>query len=145
MLRKMSTRVRGHDQANQIQEQLSNFRVQHGGAVAIGIALDVIYSKRMGFLAAPSAERILRLLEQLGFELFTPELAMTGPRNQLLVLSGIEEFREHLGGELAITLLHGIGQAFEAHELNAARVAESIKELQDRYAARRLSNLLAAV
>ena len=44
-------------------EQLSEYKIRHGEAVAIGIALDVIYSRRMGFLDAVSAGRILRLIE----------------------------------------------------------------------------------
>jgi 3-dehydroquinate synthase len=134
----------GHWSAHKL-EQLSDFKIMHGGAVAIGIALDVTYSKLMGYLDPQTAERILRLLEELGFELFAPELLLAGGRSQLLLMAGIEEFREHLGGELAITLLHGLGEGFESHELNNARVLESIHELQRRRAARRLSELLAAV
>jgi 3-dehydroquinate synthase len=70
---------------------------------------------------------------------------LTAGRNQLVILSGIEEFREHLGGQLALTLLRGIGEGFEVHDLDLARVAESIRELQTRRAARRLNQLLAAV
>jgi 3-dehydroquinate synthase len=85
------------------------------------------------------------LLEELGFELFAPELLLAGSRHQLEVLTGVEEFREHLGGELSLTLLRAIGEGFEVHELKAARVVESIHELQKRRAARRLTELLAAV
>ncbi len=134
----------GHWSAHKL-EQLSNFKISHGQAVAIGIALDVTYSRRMEYLDAQSAERILRLLEEMGFELFTPDLMLTGAKQQLLVLSGIEEFREHLGGQLTLTLLRGIGEAFEVNELNVMRVVESIRELQARNAARRLNQLLAAV
>src|SRR5207247_929269 len=48
----------GHWAAHKL-EQLSEFKIRHGEAVAIGIALDVIYSRRMGFLEAASAERVL--------------------------------------------------------------------------------------
>ncbi|HTL16171.1 MAG TPA: 3-dehydroquinate synthase, partial [Patescibacteria group bacterium] len=126
-------------------EQLSSFRISHGAAVAIGMALDVVYSVRMGYLDAQSAERILRLLEQLGFELFAPELLASGPRLQLAVLAGAEEFREHLGGELSLTLLRGIGESFEVHELDPAEVAAAIHDLQNRRAGRRLMELMAAV
>jgi 3-dehydroquinate synthase len=134
----------GHWSAHKL-EQLTNFKISHGGAVAIGIALDVTYSKRMGFLDPRSAERVLRLLEALGFELFAPELLMPGRRHEPLVLAGIEEFREHLGGELSLTLLREIGRSFEAHELNTAAVVDSLHELQKRSAEHRLSELLSAV
>ena len=57
----------GHWSAHKL-EQLSEYRIRHGEAVAIGIALDVVYARRMEFLDATSAERILGLLERLGFE-----------------------------------------------------------------------------
>jgi 3-dehydroquinate synthase len=134
----------GHWSAHKL-EQLSDFALYHGEAVAIGIALDVIYSKRMGFLDPQSAERILCLFEEMGFELFAPELLLDGPDNQPSVLAGVEEFREHLGGKLSLTLLKGIGDAFEAHELNIPQVVNSIQELEKRRAARRLKELLAVV
>jgi 3-dehydroquinate synthase len=134
----------GHWSAHKL-EQLSDFQLYHGEAVAIGIALDVVYSKRMGFLDPQSAERILCLFEELGLELFAPELLLDGPDNQPSVLAGVEEFREHLGGKLSLTLLKGIGDAFEAHELHIPQVVNSIQELEKRRAARRLKDLLAAV
>src|SRR5882757_3826690 len=67
----------GHWAAHKL-EQLSNFQIRHGEAVAIGIALDVIYSRQIDLLDAKSAERILKLLEQLGFDLFTNELLNIG-------------------------------------------------------------------
>ena len=124
----------GHWSAHKL-EQLSEYAIRHGEAVAVGIALDVIYSRRMGYLDAGSAERVLMLLERLGFELFANELLNVDSENNLMILKGLEEFREHLGGELTITLLKGIGQGFEVHEMNLPRVIESIYELQQRFAA----------
>jgi 3-dehydroquinate synthase len=63
----------GHWAAHKL-EQLSNFQIPHGEAVAIGIALDVVYSRNIGLLDKKSCERILKLLEQLGFNLFADEL-----------------------------------------------------------------------
>jgi 3-dehydroquinate synthase len=56
--------------------------------------------------------------------------------HSLLVLNGLEEFREHLGGQLAVTMLKAIGQGFEVHELQLPQVIEAIYELQTRHAAR---------
>ena len=119
----------GHWAAHKL-EQLSEYKIRHGEAVAVGIALDVIYAKRMGFLDAPSAERILRLIDRLGFELFANEILNVDSHGDLMVLKGLEEFREHLGGQLTVTLLRAIGRGFEVHEMNDAVVVESIQELQ---------------
>ncbi len=121
----------GHWAAHKL-EQISEYKIRHGEAVAIGIALDVIYSRRTGFLDAASAERILRLIEGLGFELYANELQHVDSEGALLVLKGLEEFREHLGGQLTITLLNGIGGGFEVHEMHASTVIAAIHELEER-------------
>ena len=121
----------GHWAAHKL-EQLSEYKIRHGEAVAVGIALDVIYSRRMGFLDATEAERVLRLIEALGFDLFANELLNVDSSGDFVILKGLEEFREHLGGQLTITLLKSIGTGFEVHEMNDAIVFESIQELQAR-------------
>jgi 3-dehydroquinate synthase len=123
----------GHWAAHKL-EQLSEFRIRHGEAVAAGIALDVIYSRRMGYLDAASGERILQLITGLGFEIFYNELLHADSSGLPVVLKGLEEFREHLGGELTITLLKGIGEGFEVHEMHAPTVHASIRELEERHA-----------
>jgi 3-dehydroquinate synthase len=122
----------GHWAAHKL-EQLSEYRLRHGEAVAIGIALDVIYSRRMGYIDHSTESRILRLLELLGFELFASELLYVDAKNQSIILSGLEEFREHLGGELTITLLRAIGEGFEVHQVDPAQMLHSIRELESRH------------
>ena len=121
----------GHWAAHKL-EQLSRFEISHSEAVAIGIALDVLYSRNLGLLDAASAERILKLLTQLGFKLFADELLNANDANRLTVLTGLEEFREHLGGELTITLLKEIGRGVEVHEMEEAKIIAAIHELKER-------------
>jgi len=125
----------GHWAAHKL-EPLSDYRIRHGEAVAAGIALDVIYSRRMGFLEPTNAERILRLIEELGFDLFFNELLHADASGLPVVLKGLEEFREHLGGDLTITLLKAIGEGFEVHEMHAPAVQAAIQELAERHARR---------
>src|SRR5688500_4072136 len=122
----------GHWAAHKL-EQLSEYRLRHGEAVAIGIALDVIYSRRVGYIDRACETRILRLLELLGFELFASELLHADAKGRSILLGGLEEFREHLGGQLTITLLRGIGHGFEVHEIDAAEMLAAIRELQARH------------
>lgn len=133
----------GHWAAHKL-EQLSEFRIRHGEAVAIGMALDVIYSRMNGYLSARACDRVLRLLIALGYELYTQELLNDDGQGQLLVVSGLEEFREHLGGELTITLLRDIGVGFEVHDMNLPLVRQAIYELRDRFANRSSENRWAA-
>jgi len=121
----------GHWAAHKL-EQLSRFAISHGEAVAIGMALDVIYSRNTGLLAAAPAARILNLLEKLGFKLFADELLNADNSDRPAVLAGIEEFREHLGGDLSITLLSEIGRSIEVHEMDPGPLAAAIAELRAR-------------
>lgn len=122
----------GHWAAHKL-EQLSEYRLRHGEAVAIGIALDVIYSRRMGYLDAVSEKRIFTLLQILGFELYSPELMHVDSDQSLILLKGLEEFREHLGGELTITLLQAIGKGFEVHTIDSMEMLTALNELEARH------------
>ncbi|MGD0814356.1 MAG: 3-dehydroquinate synthase [Verrucomicrobiota bacterium] len=121
----------GHWSAHKL-EQLSHFQLRHGEAVAIGMALDVIYSRNIGLLDGASADRILALLRRLGFRLSAGELLHLDAYQQPVVFQGLEEFREHLGGMLTLTLLKGIGQSVEVHEIVLPKMAEAIHELERR-------------
>ncbi|MBS0365170.1 MAG: 3-dehydroquinate synthase [Proteobacteria bacterium] len=121
----------GHWSAHKL-EGLTRNDVRHGEAVAIGIALDAHYAVRAGHLSAFAEARIFRLLKTLGFGLWHPALEARLPDGQAAILAGLREFREHLGGELAITLLTAIGAVIEVHEMDPALVADSISWLKRR-------------
>jgi 3-dehydroquinate synthase len=121
----------GHWSAHKL-EQLSHFKIRHGEAVAIGLALDVIYSRNIGLLDAASAGRVLALLRRLGFRLFANELLHLDDQHQPIVLKGLEEFREHLGGQLTLTLLKGIGQGVEVHEIILPKMLDALQQLDSR-------------
>jgi 3-dehydroquinate synthase len=122
----------GHWAAHKL-EQLSDYKLRHGEAVAVGVALDVLYSRNTGLLDAGACERILALLENLGFELFTNELLHQSSDQQWVVLQGLAEFREHLGGPLTLTMLEGIGRGVEIHEVNLPKMLDAIQELHQRH------------
>ncbi len=119
----------GHWAAHKL-EQLSDFEISHGEAVAIGIAIDTIYSEEMGYLENSCAKRILSLLKRMNFQLFSAVLEKRNGSRYPRILEGLEEFREHLGGMLTITLLKTIGSRFEVHEMNTELVLTSIKRLK---------------
>jgi len=126
----------GHWAAHKL-ESLSHYELRHGEAVAIGLALDVIYSRNSGWLEAAAAERALALLRRLGFELFANELLHLDPEHQPSVLKGLEDFREHLGGELTLTMLKDIGVGIEIHQVVPARMLDAISELRQHHEAAR--------
>jgi len=122
----------GHWAAHKL-EQLTHHRLRHGEAVAIGLALDTTYSYLIGSLDESTWERILDLLQRLGLPLYDAALR---PRRGGFkgVLAGLEEFREHLGGELTIMLLRGIGQVYDAHDIDGRVMIRSTQLLSERRA-----------
>lgn len=121
----------GHWSAHKL-EALSDYELRHGEAVAIGVALDTRYSVLAGLLPRGEDERVRRLLERLGFVLWHPACDLIAPNGKRLLLNGIEEFREHLGGELTITLLSAIGTGVEINSMDYALIDEAIGWLRPR-------------
>lgn len=115
----------GHWSAHKL-EAMSNYRIRHGEAVAIGIALDSLYSVTQKMIFEKDFERIWELLTDLGFDLSCPEL------DALDVTASLEEFREHLGGFLSITLLTSLGGAVEVNEIDAASMVKCVDSIVDK-------------
>ncbi len=119
----------GHWSAHKL-EYLTDFSIRHGEAVAIGIALDTVYSYQSGLISEADAQRVLAVLQRVGFELYHPALAET---NKRALWQGLEEFREHLGGQLTITVLEALGQGREVHEMDFDRVKTAVDYLEHLY------------
>ena len=124
----------GHWAAHRL-ESLTDHELRHGEAVAIGMALDTRYSFETGLLSEACLERICSLLEGLGFSLWHDALARLDDNQKPLLLSGLREFREHLGGELTVTLLRDIGVGVEVHEIATDTVLSALLWLRARNAA----------
>lgn len=118
----------GHWSAHKI-EQLSGFTILHGEAVAMGIALDTLYSAFSGRLSMEKADRIIRLFLKFGFEITHPLLDIQNDNSE--VLQGLQEFREHLGGRLTIMLLRDIGAGEEVHDLDLVLLKEASQKVQE--------------
>jgi 3-dehydroquinate synthase len=119
----------GHWAAHKL-EAMTNFALGHGQAVAVGIALDTVYAAARGLLSAAERDRVIVTLARAGLPLWHEGLAVRGPRGRLAVLDGLDEFREHLGGRLTITLPKGIGGRVEVHAMDAAAIVQAIGWLQ---------------
>jgi 3-dehydroquinate synthase len=117
----------GHWSAHKL-EQLTDFKILHGEAVAMGIALDSLYSALSGRLPLEKAERIIQLLMKLGFEITHPWMQISDTNSE--ILQGLQEFREHLGGCLTIMLLLDIGVGEEVHEIDTALLIEASRQLR---------------
>jgi 3-dehydroquinate synthase len=115
----------GHWSAHKL-EGLTQHEVRHGEAVAIGMLLDSRYALVRGMLNATDFERISRVITALGLPRWHDQLMTEGRAGRPAILGGLEDFREHLGGELTVTLVCGIGRAVEVHEMHEATVLEAL-------------------
>ena len=115
----------GHWSAHKLEE-LTGGEIKHGEAVAVGIALDSLYSHRLGFIDDLELSKILATLEGIGFDLYHWALGWID------VEKALGEFQEHLGGELTITLLDGIGRGVEVHRIEVDLLRSCIEALAAR-------------
>jgi 3-dehydroquinate synthase len=119
----------GHWSAHKL-ELMTGHALRHGEAVAIGIALDARYSVLSGLLPEGDDSRVCRLLGAVGLPLFHPTLKTADPSGGYRLIGGLREFREHLGGELTITLLAGLGQGVEVHAMDEKLILQAIDWLE---------------
>lgn len=121
----------GHWSAHKL-EAMTDFELRHGEAVAVGVAVDTVYSRLVHGFPAEDAARVLDCLDRLGLLLYHPVLQQTD-----VLFDGLEEFRQHLGGRLTLTMLEAIGRPVDVHEIDRCRMAEAIKIVLNRVLVRR--------
>ncbi|QDT56251.1 3-dehydroquinate synthase [Caulifigura coniformis] len=115
----------GHWSAHKL-EVLTDYRLRHGEAVGIGVAIDTIYSSLRHGLPAADADRALHCLAELGLPLNDPSLADPQP-----LFDGLEEFRQHLGGRLTVTMLQAVGRKIDVHEIDRGAMREAIHAVRE--------------
>ncbi|AMV19394.1 3-dehydroquinate synthase [Planctomyces sp. SH-PL14] len=115
----------GHWSAHKL-EVMSNFELRHGEAVGIGVAVDTVYSSLVHGFPEADAQRVLECLTNLGLPVDHPVLHDTD-----VLFRGLEEFRQHLGGRLTLTMLPRIGQKIDVHEIDRAKMKEAIRRVRD--------------
>ena len=114
----------GHWSAHKL-EHLTNFRLRHGEAVSIGVALDTVYSHLVHGLDLSDVQRTLKVLSDLGLPLFDNELA------EQAIFDGLEEFRQHLGGRLTVTMLKAVGQSIHVHQIDQSAMRRAIEIVRE--------------
>lgn len=115
----------GHWSAHKL-EHMTDYTLRHGEAVAKGMALDMTYAAEIGMVQEELADDIISVLKEIGFDLQIP---LNSEKDIQELLKGIEEFREHLGGELTITLIDGIGKKKDVHEIDLTAMRKAIAVL----------------
>jgi 3-dehydroquinate synthase len=115
----------GHWSAHKL-EVMSEFQLKHGEAVAIGVAVDTVYSSLVHGLPRADVDRVLKCLDDLGLTLDHPALHETET-----LFAGLEEFRQHLGGRLTLTMLRNVGDPLEVHDVDRDAMRSAIREVAE--------------
>ena len=123
----------GHWLAHKL-ESMTAYKLSHGEAVSIGISVDSIYAANKGWLPEATAIRLLGALEACGLPVWHPALERCVEQNRLEVLRGLDDFREHLGGELCVTYPGPLGTKREVHEVEREGVAAACRRLKEQKA-----------
>jgi 3-dehydroquinate synthase len=90
------------------------------------VALDTAYSTLAHGLPPGVLDQTLQVLGQLGLPVFDPLL------DHPQLVDGLEEFRQHLGGRLTLTMLTGVGQPIDVHQVDSQRMKDAIALLATR-------------
>lgn len=114
----------GHWSAHRL-EPMTDYHLRHGEAVGIGVALDTLYSARKFGFSKPDAVRVCQTLHRIGTPLWCDAI-----EDSEAVLQGLEEFRQHLGGRLTVTMLKSVGHSLNVHEIDRDVMRECIHELR---------------
>jgi len=114
----------GHWSAHKLEE-MSEFSLKHGEAVAIGVALDTVLSTLEYGLPKSDTDRILSCITAVGLPCYSKFLEDT---EALKV--GLEQFREHLGGDLVVSMLEGIGKPIDVNKINFKSVIQAVEQLK---------------
>ncbi|MGC6417794.1 MAG: 3-dehydroquinate synthase [Bradymonadia bacterium] len=121
----------GHWAAHKL-EVLTRHALRHGEAVAIGIALDCAYSVEVGMLDAGLFDVICTVFDRIGLSTNHALLTAQDSNGRLVIIDGLEEFRQHLGGELTVTMLRAIGEGEELNEVDYGALERAVVRLQGR-------------
>jgi 3-dehydroquinate synthase len=115
----------GHWSAHKL-ESLSRFQLRHGEAVAIGLALDAVLSQLLCGFPEREVLRIISSLIHMSLPVYDTLL-----EDSKAVIEGLEEFREHLGGQLSITLLKDIAKPVQVSGLRGEVIIHAVRILSE--------------
>lgn len=121
----------GHWSAHRL-ESLSQYELGHGQAVSIGIALDSYYACQKGLLSEEERDSIISSLKRTGLPIWSDLLELRNKGGRLEILQGLDDFQEHLGGRLTVTLPNRIGRKVETHEMDPSIIEAGIAFLKQR-------------
>jgi 3-dehydroquinate synthase len=119
----------GHWSAHRL-ETMTKHRLLHGEAVAIGVAMDTMYAAAIGRIQPAEADAVLATLTACGFQLYDAALDLRDATGRRSIFAGLEQFREHLGGELTLAMPDGLGRRRDIHGIDEAVYEQCLLRLR---------------
>jgi 3-dehydroquinate synthase len=108
-------------------ESMSDFKVSHGVAVAVDIALSSAVASELDLLSIQDRNRILRSLRDAGLPIYSPLLTAEN------CVRALGEIEAHRGGHLNLVLPSGIGRSLfitERHRLPLPLLQRALRFLE---------------
>lgn len=115
----------GHWFAHKL-ESVSNYKILHGEAVAIGIGIDSYYSFKKGLCTESINHQVQQCLKNFNFPLSIKEYQIQLDKD--LIQTALNEFREHIGGTMCIPLLKEPGYCIEVDNIDLSLMYASIND-----------------
>ncbi len=110
-------------------EIMSGNSLRHGEAVAIGIALDLSCCVELEFITEADAKPVIEGMKRSGLPVWS-ELLEKKADNGLEIIEGLQEFREHIGGTLTLTMPKPLGTQTEIHDLSEEVITNALNRLK---------------
>lgn len=115
----------GHTAGHAI-EQATAFKVPHGFAVGIGMAIEAILSNQRGLLPQSDLDRVLRILDSYGLLRYAGTLKKV--RTDGVIRAALSD-KKNVGGAIRIVLIERIGKADQINKQYSFDFTE--KELKE--------------
>jgi 3-dehydroquinate synthase len=93
-------------------ESVSEFKISHGQAVAMGMVVASGIANEIGILENASLIRIKKLLKRAGFVTKMPKLELNK------ILEAVTHDKKVMGGKIRFVLLRSIGEVFTTDDVN---------------------------
>jgi 3-dehydroquinate synthase len=122
----------GHWSAHLLETQ-SGYELRHGEAVAIGIALDLGIARNRGLISPQDHTAVVSALRMTGLPVWHPALGRREKDGTMSIYRGLEEFREHLGGELTLVMPKELGHSCEVHDLSYGEIERAVQEMEEAF------------
>ncbi|HHT9109726.1 MAG TPA: 3-dehydroquinate synthase [Candidatus Brocadiaceae bacterium] len=112
-------------------ETLTGYTLKHGESVVLGLMIDMIIARELKLVTVREFNKVLEGLKAWDFKLWHPILEKREKNGKLSIANGLEEFRQHIGGELNLVMPDGLGKSCLLKSISAEQIETAVKEMKN--------------